>query len=445
MVELPVLQTAGHVDISLCQALLENFPKAKTPLDIYCKMPHYVRVYGALASKTTTLHTKCDTKWKPTTISNPSLAFVTLAALQTMAWTATKAVLKDMESQLPAQPRSQRDARLRPDWERWLRAEEVRMKTCFDKGTIYVDDGISATNDPKMYKEFLSALSKDIKLSNQPEGPISWYLGTNIKQDPADRRIKLSQAQYVKDILELFGMTGANLVSTPLELNTHLIRDYCPAPGQIRINKQFRREYQRIVGSLMYLASFTCPDLAHAVNQCSRFMANPDADHAGDPDTRQSVTGYVTMLNGAAVSWGSNRQQVVALSSSEAEFYAASAAGCDVSYFCMLLDHIRLTQCDPTVVFKDNWACIHLSRNLVLHHKTKHIDVRVYHLRNLCRLGVMNLLKVSTTDMVADALTKALPRQEFTAHSSVMMNLKLVTKLTGTDLKHALWNYLSDQ
>eukprot|EP00961_Rhodomonas_salina_P226837 3066961-Rhodomonas_salina.1 len=74
-------------------------------------------------------------------------------------------------------------------------------------------------------------------------------------------------------------MTGANQVSTPLEPNTHLTRDDCPAPGQV--NKQFRCEYQRIVWSLMYLAaaSFTRPDLAHAVNQCSRFMANPGPSH----------------------------------------------------------------------------------------------------------------------------------------------------------------------
>eukprot|EP00961_Rhodomonas_salina_P266884 3606196-Rhodomonas_salina.1 len=58
--------------------------------------------------------------------------------------------------------------------------------------SIYVDDGIAVTNDPKMYKEFLSELSKDFELSDQ--GPISWYLGTNIKQDPANRRIELSQA-----------------------------------------------------------------------------------------------------------------------------------------------------------------------------------------------------------------------------------------------------------
>eukprot|EP00961_Rhodomonas_salina_P102376 1377034-Rhodomonas_salina.2 len=57
-----------------------------------------------------------------------------------MAWTATKAVLKDMESPLLAQPRSQRDARWRPDWEQWLTAEEVEMKTCFDKGTFTIVD-----------------------------------------------------------------------------------------------------------------------------------------------------------------------------------------------------------------------------------------------------------------------------------------------------------------
>eukprot|EP00961_Rhodomonas_salina_P283943 3837482-Rhodomonas_salina.1 len=108
----------------------------------------------------------------------------------------------------------------------------------------------------------------------------------------------------------------------------------------------------------MYLSGFTRPDIAHSVNQCSRFMSNPgqshmnaarrilrylagsadlgityeaqpasrenllwgfaDADHAGDPDTRRSVTGYVTMLCGGAISWASNRQAVVALSSSEA-------------------------------------------------------------------------------------------------------------------------------
>eukprot|EP00961_Rhodomonas_salina_P238306 3221090-Rhodomonas_salina.3 len=238
------------------------------------------------------------------------------------------------------------------------------------------------------------------------------------------------------------------------QANTHLTREDYQPPG--KINKQFRHKYQRIVGSLMYLSGFTCPNLAHSVNQCSRFMSNPglshmnavrrilrylagsadlgitceaqqksrenllwgfaDTDHAGYLDTRHSVTGY----------WASNGQAVVALSSSEAEFYTASAAGCDIAHFCMILNQLGIPQMQPTIVFEDNWAYIHLSRNAVLHHKSKHIDVSVYHLCYLCKAGIMSLLKIGTDsdDQVADALTKELPQPVFVSHSCVMMNIK---------------------
>ena len=180
---------------------------------------------------------------------------------------------------------------------------------------------------------------------------------------------------------------------------------------------------RRILAYLAGTADLELTYEAQKPEQANLLWGFADSDHAGDPDTRRSVTGYVTMMNGAAVSWGSHRQQIVALSSSEAEFYAASAAGCDVAHFRMLLDQLGLAQAGPTVVFEDNWACIHLSRNSVLHHKSKHIDVRVYHLRDLCRQGVMNLLKIGTADQAADALTKALPSPAFIQHRSVMMNI----------------------
>eukprot|EP00961_Rhodomonas_salina_P039641 532442-Rhodomonas_salina.5 len=110
MVELPVTHTSGSEDI--------------------CTTSPFVKLCW---------RTSHSDRLKCLRIST-SLAFVALAALQTMAWTATKAVLKDMESPLPAQPRLQRDARSRPDWEQWLRAEEVNMKMCFDKGTFTIVD-----------------------------------------------------------------------------------------------------------------------------------------------------------------------------------------------------------------------------------------------------------------------------------------------------------------
>eukprot|EP00961_Rhodomonas_salina_P231399 3125608-Rhodomonas_salina.2 len=122
------------------------------------------------------------------------------------------------------------------------------------------------------------------------------------------------------------------------------------------------------------------------------------------------------MLCRAAILWVSNRQAVVALSSSEAEFYAVSASGCNVSYFRNILAQLRLEQKQPTIVFEDKWACIHLSLNAVLHHKSKHINVRVDHLRDLCKRGIMSLLKIGTESMVADTLTKPLPKPAFEAH-----------------------------
>eukprot|EP00961_Rhodomonas_salina_P015156 203560-Rhodomonas_salina.1 len=73
--------------------------------------------------------------------------------------------------------------------------------------SLYVDDGICATNDVKLYKQFLADIAKDFELSDQ--GLCKWYLGVNIEQDIANKRTKLTQAQYTRDVLERFGMTGA--------------------------------------------------------------------------------------------------------------------------------------------------------------------------------------------------------------------------------------------
>eukprot|EP00961_Rhodomonas_salina_P000364 4948-Rhodomonas_salina.1 len=96
----------------------------------------------------------------------------------------------------------------------------------------------------------------------------------------------------------------------------------------------------------------------------------------------------------------------------------------ETTYLCTVLEQLGCKQARPTIVFEDNWACIYMSKNAVLHHKTKHIDVQVYHLRDLIRTNIMTLLKIGTHDMVADTLTKALPQPAFVAHQMVMLNDK---------------------
>eukprot|EP00961_Rhodomonas_salina_P205429 2773050-Rhodomonas_salina.2 len=60
--------------------------------------------------------------------------------------------------------------------------------------------------------------------------PLAWYLGVNIEHNIANKHTKLMQAQYTRDVLECFGMTGAMPVSTPMEPNTHLTVADCPEP-----------------------------------------------------------------------------------------------------------------------------------------------------------------------------------------------------------------------
>jgi len=322
--------------------------------------------------------------------------------------------------------------------------------------SLYVDDGLCATDSEELYASFLADLRTRFDLSDQ--GELKWYLGVAIDHNVTTGVTSLSQQLFVNTLLKRFDLEGITPKLTPAEPNTHLLRADQPSTP----DKETVRLYQQMVGSLMYLACFTRPDISYAVNQCAKYMSNPgpthvtaakrifaylagtrdlkltytrstepgvgnvitsyaDSDHAGDPDSRRSVTGYVCMLNGGAVSWQSVRQQVVALSSAEAEYYAASVAGTDVTYLRRLLSDLGYAQGAPTILYEDNMACIYMSCSSAMYHKARHIDTRVYHLRELCRRGEMKLEKVASEFQAADSLTKSTPRPLFVAHRDVFM------------------------
>jgi hypothetical protein len=165
--------------------------------------------------------------------------------------------------------------------------------------------------------------------------------------------------------------------------------------------------------------------------EANTLEAFADADHAGDPDTRRSVTGYVIKLNGAAVSWQSARQHVTALSTAEAEYYSASVAGVDITYHRRLMEEMGHAQQAPTITWEDNVACIYMSRTSVMYHKARHIDTRVYRLREMCKEGTMRLEKISTQEQTADIMTKGLPKAPFVKHRNAMLGTNSTDEDTG--------------
>jgi len=145
-----------------------------------------------------------------------------------------------------------------------------------------------------------------------------------------------------------------------------------------------------------------------------------DADWAGDTDTRRSHMGYILMMNGGPISWKSPRQDNVSLSTSEAEFVAASLAGQEVIYLRETLTDFGYSQPKVTLLYEDTLACVAMSENPVRRKFSRHIDIHKYYLRELVLNGFLKLVPLCTHKMVADALTKSLPSPAFVGHRQIM-------------------------
>eukprot|EP00253_Pinus_taeda_P033813 PITA_33813 len=153
----------------------------------------------------------------------------------------------------------------------------------------------------------------------------------------------------------------------------------------------------------MYAMVCTRPDIFHAVGVVSRYMANPD--FAGDLDKRRSTSGYVFTLAGGAISWMSKLQNIVALSTTEAEYIAASHSCKDAVWLKGLLGEFGRLQ-DNIRLLCDSQSAIHLATNLAYHSKSKHIPIKYHFVRQVITERGVSLEKVHTKENCADMFTK---------------------------------------
>jgi hypothetical protein len=309
---------------------------------------------------------------------------------------------------------------------------------------LYVDDMLFIGNSKEMISELKSQLS--LKFEMKDLGSAKFILGMEIIRDRVGRKLWLSQRKYITNVLERFNMTDCKQQVVPMLHGTKLsVNDSPKSPDEIEDMK--RVPYASAVGSLMYAMVSTRPDIAQAVGVLSRFMANPgkshwdalkrvlrylkgtsqyalcyqgnsvpsdrfvsiqgyvDADWAGDVDTRRSTSGYVFMMNGGAISWMSKRQSVVALSTTEAEYMAATRASQEAIWLKRLCSDVGYDAGRITILC-DSRSAICLAKNPTFHARTKQIDAQYHFVRDMIEDGKVNLEKVDTRENVADALTK---------------------------------------
>ena len=118
-------------------------------------------------------------------------------------------------------------------------------------------------------------------------------------------------------------------------------------------------------------------------------------------------------LGGSPVSWQSQKQRVVALSSCEAEYVAATTAACQGIWLARLIGEMLNTDVRPPRLLVDNKSAISLSKNPVFHDRSKHIEIRYHFIRECVEEGRIDINYVCTNDQLADVLTKALGRLKF--------------------------------
>jgi len=237
-------------------------------------------------------------------------------------------------------------------------------------------------------------------------------------------------------------MKGCNPVDTPMEQHIKLL----PGKPDDVVNAT---KFRSIVGSLRYLVN-TRPDIAFAVGMVSRFMESPntehwgavkrivryiagtaglgckylkreaselvgysDSDHAGDLEKRKSTTGVVFFLGGNAITWTSQKQRVVSLSSCESEYIAAATGACQGVWLSRLVADLTCCATKKFQLLIDSKSALELSKNPVYHERSKHIDTRYHYIRECIGSGMVEVNHVSSDNQLADILTKPLGRIRF--------------------------------
>ncbi|CAM8956844.1 unnamed protein product [Rhodiola kirilowii] len=302
---------------------------------------------------------------------------------------------------------------------------------------VYVDDIIFGSTSDELVKSFTKLLESEFEMSMV--GELTFFLGIQVRQ--LDNGTEISQQKYLSEVVKKYGLGGSKHVNTPSSPNESLVKD----DGSPKTDATI---YRGMIGSLLYLTA-SRPDIMFSVCQCARFQAEPreshvkavkrilrylkgteklvlwyprvkslklegftDADFAGDRTDRKSTSGMAQFLGSCLVSWGSKKQNSVALSTAEAEYIAAAACCAQILWLRNQLSDFNL-HFDQVPIFCDNTSAISIAKNPVQHGKSKHIEIKHHFLRDCVKKELVTINFCRSEDQVADIFTKSLHKDAF--------------------------------
>ena len=312
---------------------------------------------------------------------------------------------------------------------------------------LYVDDGLVISDSNDKLNWILNEIKTELEIKISD---LNFYLGLEIKYLDDSHTLFISQSNYVNKVLDRFKMTDSKPVKTPIDVSNKIIDD-------VSEKEDHNFPYREVVGSLMYLAIISRPDIVYAVNYASRFVEKPlrcqvvivkrilrylngtkhyglwygkesnmvlncysDSDFANDP-RRKSISGVVVKMDKNVIAWASRKQQSVTLSTTESEYVAATECVKEMIWLKSLLN--QLVEMNVSILYVDNQSTIKLIKNPEFHKRTKHIDVKYHFIREKLADNVFVLEYVPTDSQEVDVMTKPLSFDKF--HAALhMLNLR---------------------
>lgn len=309
---------------------------------------------------------------------------------------------------------------------------------------LYVDDLLVGCSGEPEAEEIRSKLAEHFTV--KALGDARYILSMEVLYSRGEGEILVRQSQFISRLIERFDQMTAHAVRNPVVVGQDLRVD----DGSKVLTE--RKPNRELIGSLMYLANGTRPDISVAVSTLSRHLERPqdvhwrvairivrclmgtidmavcykrpvddrqevvaycDANWGGDAKTRRSTSGVLVKMAGGPVIFKSNKQASVALSSAEAEYMALSLAVQEVLWLWHLLLEMGSPAADTVVIGIDNMAAISMALKQGYTPRAKHIDLHYHFVREHIQDGRVMLRHVPSDRQLADFLTKAISTPQF--------------------------------
>ena len=273
---------------------------------------------------------------------------------------------------------------------------------------------------------------------------INWFR----RKDGASNHLMFSQTMYIDGLLRRFGMENAKPVSTPMVTSF-----WNSISGESDNSVVNVKVYEQMIGSLLYLALRSRPDiLASALilarfqnsstaycyqavkrvfrylegsrNLCMVYEASDmtissfvDSDYASDTVDRKSMSGFVIKLGNATCIWASKKQPTVTLSTCEAEYHAMTMATKEVMWLRRVIGEAGFENHHCIPMSSDNQSAINwVEAEQCPPARAKHVDVQLHFIRDLCKQETLAVPYVPSAENDADMFTKPLEKNMHNAN-----------------------------